>query len=745
MKIKFLIITIFTVSLLSAQNTVLDSLKNSNKDLRVGLVLSGGGAKGLAHIGVIKKLEEAGVRIDEIGGTSMGAIIGGLYATGYTTHQLDSVFRQMDFKKLIQDDFPRESKTYFEKKQSVRYAVRLNFDNFKATIPSGISKGQNIYSLLAQLTAHIQNENFDELPIPFYCVVTNVETGKAEILTQGQIAESMAASGSIPTLFQPVNIGDKLYIDGGVLNNYPVEEMEKRGVDFIIGVDVQDSLMTRENLKSGLDIFTQVNNFRTINAMKPKLELTDLYIKPNISDYTIMSFDKGSEIIKRGEVSGDSVMTELKKIAVLQKPLKPKQGLKIVDSLTINSIRIKGDSDYPRSYIVGKLNVEQNKKIAYQQLNNGLNNLASTDNFNKIHYSLDKDGQGYILNLENYENKVDTYLRFGAHYDQLYKTSALVNFTRKSLFFKNDHTSIDFIIGENIRYDFSYFIDKGRYWSIGLNSSYNRFSDDVDFQFIVDNTQIPSADINEVRLLFKDFTNQFFVETRLFDSMRFGLGAEYKHLSATTNTIILDQNENNQVTEVDNSMLTSPYGYFKFDSLDDEFFPSKGFLFEGKMNIYLPFFDDYSEFSILKGKVSKAFKVFPKLNAFLSSEVGFTIGNEDLASMNFYLGGYGNQTINNFQHFLGYDFFTISGNSYIKGDIRLDYNFMQSHHILAYANFANLDDDLFSDGEWFTEPSFSGYALGYGLETFLGPIHLVGSYSPEVKKAEWYISIGYWF
>lgn len=144
--------------------------------------------------------------------------------------------------------------------------------------------------------------------------MTNIETGQAEILTQGRLAEAMSASGSIPTLFQPVDIDDKLYIDGGVLNNYPVEEMERRGVDYIIGVDVQDSLMTRENLTSGLDIFTQVNNFRTINAMEPKLELTDLYIQPDISEYSIMSFDKGAEIIKRGEMKGDSVMPELKKL-----------------------------------------------------------------------------------------------------------------------------------------------------------------------------------------------------------------------------------------------------------------------------------------------------------------------------------------------------------------------------------------------------------------------------------------------
>lgn len=745
MKTNFIILLFFVVSLVSAQDKLIDSLQQSAKDMKVGLVLSGGGAKGLAHIGVIKKIEEAGIQIDEIGGTSMGAIVGGLYAAGYSTDQLDSIFRQMNFKTLIQDEFPRESKTSFEKEQSIRYAVRLNFNKFKLTIPSGISKGQNVYSLLAQLTAHIQINDFSQLPIPFYCVVTNIETGQAEILTQGRLAEAMSASGSIPTLFQPVDIDDKLYIDGGVLNNYPVEEMERRGVDYIIGVDVQDSLMTRENLTSGLDIFTQVNNFRTINAMEPKLELTDLYIQPDISEYSIMSFDKGAEIIKRGEMKGDSVMPELKKIAAKQKHQNKHEKLKIVDSLRIKEINIMGSSKYPRNYVVGKLNIEKNKEIPYVELNDGLNNLSSTDNFRKIHYSLDEDENAYVLNLTTYENEINTYLKFGAHFDQLYKTSALVNLTWKSLFFENDHTSFDFIIGENIRYDFSYYIDKGRYWSIGLNSKYNRFSDDVDFQFIVDNTEIPDIDVNEIRLLFKDFTNQLFVETRLFRNARFGLGGEHKHLSATTNTFAAIEGDGDEAAEVDNTTLFSAYGYLNYDSLDDVYFPSKGFLFEGKMNVYLPLMDDYSEFSVLKGRMAKVFKIFPKLNAYVGAEAGLTIGNEDLSSLNFYLGGYGNQTINNFQHFIGYDFFTISGNSYIKGDLRLDYNFIPSHHILAYANFANLGDDLFSSGDWFKEPSFTGYALGYGMETFLGPIHLIGSYSPEVKSAEWYVSIGYWF
>src|SRR5690606_28159324 len=153
------------------------------QDIRVGLVLSGGGAKGLAHIGALKVIEESGVRIDYIGGTSMGAVIGALYASGYSAKQLDSIFNETDFSTLIQDDIPRSAKTFYEKEESEKYALVLPFDNFKVGFPSGLSKGQNFYNLISKLTSHVSGiSNFSELPIPFFCVATNVETGKEVIL-----------------------------------------------------------------------------------------------------------------------------------------------------------------------------------------------------------------------------------------------------------------------------------------------------------------------------------------------------------------------------------------------------------------------------------------------------------------------------------------------------------------------------------------------------------------------------------
>ena len=200
-----------------------------------------------------------------------------MYASGYSGKQLDSLFKTVDFDTLINDKFERKSKSLFERKNSEKYAFGLPFDNFKIQLPSGLSRGQKVYNMLYKLMLPVNHiTNFKDLPIPFFCIATNIETGEPVILNQGNLAHAVSASGAFPSLFQPVNIGDHIYIDGGVTNNYPIEELKAKGVDVIIGVDVQDDLKDREALKSAPDILVQINNFRTINAMKTKRKLTDI-------------------------------------------------------------------------------------------------------------------------------------------------------------------------------------------------------------------------------------------------------------------------------------------------------------------------------------------------------------------------------------------------------------------------------------------------------------------------------------
>ncbi|MEM6542874.1 MAG: patatin-like phospholipase family protein, partial [Bacteroidota bacterium] len=220
----------------------------SQESPKVGLVLSGGGAKGLAHIGALKVIEEAGVEIDFVGGTSMGAIIGGLYAAGYSAKELDSIFRNTNLSELIQDNVPRSAKTFYEKEDSERYAITLPFDNFKVSFPQGISGGQNIYNEFVRLLYHVKDiQDFNQLPIPFLCIATNIETGKPVLLDQGYLPEAIIASGTLPSLFEPTEVNGQILIDGGVVNNYPIDEIRAKGADIIIGVDVQDALAKRED------------------------------------------------------------------------------------------------------------------------------------------------------------------------------------------------------------------------------------------------------------------------------------------------------------------------------------------------------------------------------------------------------------------------------------------------------------------------------------------------------------------
>ena len=282
------------------------------EELKVGLVLSGGGAKGFAHIGVLKVIDSLGIEVDYIAGTSMGAVIGSLYSTGYSGKQLEAFFNSQDFNVLINDEFERSSKTFYERENAEKYAVSLPFENLKISLPSALSRGQNVYNLLYQLMLPVKEINdFSQLPIPFFCVATDIETGESIIMDRGSLAESVTASGALPSLFEPVVIDDQILIDGGVTNNFPVEELRARGMDIIIGVDVQDALKDRESLKSAPEILLQINNFRTINAMKNKAPLTDIYIKPDITDFSVISFDEGRDIIENGELAAKAKLNEL--------------------------------------------------------------------------------------------------------------------------------------------------------------------------------------------------------------------------------------------------------------------------------------------------------------------------------------------------------------------------------------------------------------------------------------------------
>lgn len=718
---------------------------------KVGLVLSGGGAKGFAHIGTLKVIDSLGIKIDYIAGTSMGAIVGALYASGYSGNQLDSIFKTLDFDKVINDDLPRSAKTFYERVNSEKYAVNLPFDKFKVQLPSALSRGQNVFNLLSKLTLHVSETNkFEELPIPFFCIATNVENGEAVILDSGNLAQAVTASGAFPTLFQPVIIDDKLLVDGGVVNNYPINELKAKGMDIIIGVDVQDDLRDRSELKSAPDVLLQINNFRTINDMKLKSKITDIYIHPDIKDFTVVSFSESKKIIENGELATLDKIEQLKKLPKYKttNAIRPDINKVPTDSIKINLITIDGNKRYTRSYFLGKLKFKDNTKVSYKDFNRGINNLIATNNFDTFKYRFKKSEgkEGYDLYANVMENEITTFLKLGVHYDDLYKSAALVNLTKKRLLFNNDVASLDIILGDNVRYNFEYFIDKGFYWSIGLTSRYNQFSKSINPELLIENFDNIGSGLNKIDVEIQDQTNQFYLQTLLRKDFALSIGAEHKRLKIKSETITL----NSQTEEFlfENTDYGSVFGTLKLDTYDNKYFPKRGLFFNGDIHWYLlssDFNSSFEPFSIVKGETGYAFSVSDKLAFNLKTEGGFKIGENATNTLDFALGGYGNSFINNFIPFYGYDFISLTGNSYIKASASADYEIFKKHHITVEGNWANVDDDIYETGEWFTLPDYRGYAIGYGIDTFLGPVQAKFTYSPEQRKSIWFFNIGFWF
>ena len=733
---------LFVLLLFSQENSFSqESKKDSIKRPKIGLVLSGGGAKGFAHIGVLKVLEEAGIKIDYIGGTSMGAIIGGLYATGYNATQIDSIFKQTNFDELINDYIPRGSKNFYGKRNDELYAIVLPFSNLRVGIPEALSKGMYNYNLLSSLTRNVRHvRDFNQLPTPFLCIGTDIETGQEVLLNKGNLAQAMVASAAFPSLFSPVEVDGKLLVDGGVVNNYPIKEVRNLGADIIIGVDVQDDLLTRKNLKNATRILVQITNLQSIDKMKRKIKDTDIYIKPDIRDYGVISFDKGEEIIRKGEDATFEVYEKIKALADEQNFYK-KPKLKIAsDTLKIEKINSTKLDNYTKEYITSKLRFKSGSTICYDDLRKGINNINATQNFSAISYSLEPKGDKDDLNLFLAENPTQTYLKLGLHYDGLYKSGVLLNLTHKKTFLKNDNTSLDIILGDNFRYDFNYYVENGFNISFGFNSRLNQFNRNVTESISSQATDNP--DINLINVDFLDITNQAYFQTIFVQKFLMGGGLEYKFLKIKSPTI------GNMDPVIDESNYFSVFGYLKYDSFDNKSFPKSGWYLSGDVQTYLASSDytgQFNPFSTAKAEIGIARTVFNKATIKFQSEAGLAFGNESVPFFDYILGGYGYYKVNNFNYFYGYDFLSISGDSYIKAGITFDYEIFKKNHVNFSANYANLGDDLFSTVDWIDMPKYSGYAVGYGLETIIGPIEVKYSWSPELPKGYTWFSIGFLF
>ncbi|CAM1350260.1 patatin-like phospholipase family protein [Tenacibaculum insulae] len=707
---------------------------------KVGLVLSGGGAKGFAHIGVLKELEKAGVEVSYIGGTSMGAMIGGLYASGYSAKQIEKIIATTDFITLLQDKVERNDKSLSEKEHGEKYTVSLPIKNGKIGLPLGLSKGQNILNYLTELLAPVDNvTDFSKLPIPFYCIATDIESGEEVILNKGSLPLALRASAAFPSLLNPVEIDGKLLVDGGVVNNFPVDIMKQKDVDLIIGVNVQGQLLKRNELTSVASLLLQIINFQMYEKADEQVSLLNVYLRPDIVDYSVISFDKKDEILKEGIEEAKKFTAVFDSIGKLQidKKIRKKHVVKDKKFL-IDRIVIGGNKNYTNDYILGKLQLEEGDSVSYKDISKKINALTASKNFNRISYHLKKSFQGKKLELKVKEEKINSYFKVGLHYDLLYKSAALLNYNHKRLFTDNDDISLDVGLGDRLRYNLEYFIDNGLAASYGFKSRYNNFKSDF------------FHETNYINAKYSDYTNAFYIQTTINEKFAFGIGVENKHITLSSENILASGEE----VFFDKSNYVNLYSFLKFDSYNKKVFPTKGFYADiafkwyvwsdrnDKLDKLISSSDEFQQFSQLSGSLGFATMIFDKLSLQYTAEGGYTLGKKSSQIFDYRLGDYNQNYINNFKSFYGYQTGSLSDQSFLKSEFNFKYQFYDKHYLNFIANYARVEEDIFSE---VLEGTKSGYAVGYSVETFLGPVELKYSWSPDHSETYWLFNLGFWF
>lgn len=691
------------------------------KNPRIGLSLAGGGAKGFSHVGVLKVLDSLGVKVDYIAGTSMGAIVGGLYASGYSGKEIEKIVMDTDFYSLIMDPKSRQESSFFNKSVD-KYLLSIPLKNGKISLPSSISSGQRNVYLLKELFKNVSNiDDFSKLPIPFMCVATNLESGNMEIFEKGDLVQSIMASSAFPSLMDPVKIGDSIYIDGAMTVNYPSKPLKDKGIDIVIGVDLNQDLSKREDLSNIISILNQVIDFGIKRDTRRQYKYTDINIKPNLKGMTATSYDEKKKILDSGYVEG------MKYTKILdQLPKRPFDRLRerinpiYSNVYKIDSISLDGGRIYGKNYVLGKMGLRLPSMQTYGSINKKIDKLVATNNYRFINYDIIPENDANYLKLYVTEDEARHFLKVGLHYDEVFKTGLLLNYSGKRLLFKNSNLSLDVVVGDKPRYYLNYFIDNGYIPGFGIYSSGMSFD-------------LKNIDNNVVDK-WEWFRNEAFIQSVWKDKFAIGGGISHDYFAAEIN------GQNERVMR-----FLNPYIFLKSDTQNDKDFPTRGIYINAEGKVV----------DLLKSEVEKRIiqvKADIRLNIPLSKQFtyrlnlygGITIGDDLPEFYRYRLGGLFEQNMINFKSFGGFYFAQLNTNNVVQISNDLQFKFNKNYFISGNFSFANLSDDInFEDA---VKVNFSSVGLTAGYKSPFGQIKVNFSHSlKNNQKGIFSVILGHWF
>ena len=405
---------------------------------KVALVLSGGGARGAAHVGVLRVFEQKGIPVDCIAGTSFGALVGGLYSVGYSADEIETILTGQDWNQVLSDTPERRLIPLIERRNS-RYQAELSFQGWAPQLPTGIREGQRMTEALDELTTGRMlsvDYDFDKLPIRFRAVATNLVDGKPYVFKRGSMTEALRASMAIPILFTPVEKDGMLLVDGGLVDNLPTDVAREMGADIVIAVNASSPLLAKDKINSLLEVIDQSISLQVERNEEERRKLADIVLQPRLDGYSNADYDSFGEIAKRGEEEAQRVMDQLQALLAgvplrppPPDPLPPRNSIPRIEAISFQGLK-KIKAGQLRSSI----QVHPGEIVNPSAIGEDVDRLYATRLFDRVSYTLELL-PGDRLNLV-YVVKESALNGLGAglRYDNDYDFVVLAEFTARQLF-----------------------------------------------------------------------------------------------------------------------------------------------------------------------------------------------------------------------------------------------------------------------------------------------------------------------
>lgn len=695
---------------------------------KIALVLSGGGAKGAAHIGVLKVLEEYQIPIDFVVGTSAGSIIGAMYSVGYSPEEIEKTILEMNFLALMNNNKDRTLRTIEDKFASEKYPFKVNIDkDMNLSLPMGFLNGEYIYLQLKDIFSRAENiKDFDKLPIPYRAITTNLNSGEETVVGSGDLALATFKSMAIPSFLEPVQDGDNFYVDGGVTNNIPVDAAIKMGADIVIAVDIgaeSSDIGSNSNVVAVLDKISTYRGRENIDFQK---QLADILIVPNVKEHNTIDFSNLDDLVQEGIASAHQFDYLLKNLSFSEDFQKQKAKRLEDKSFKISNINLVGNSILSEKKVKSLAPKTSGNIYTKEELELWTKKIYAIPYVEKIYYDVDGENITFTIREKDSIN-VGTSLNYISDYGASVKIATTVpNF---GVWTQNYTLTAELSKYPKVTLNTLSFYEMGDFKLLGsLDIGYKNFP-----YFIYNDGDKVSTYKGEI------FSTELSLGTTFSNSVVSGIKLGYEHYQ----TDYYEGDKNYLDFEgVKQFVYLKPFLYF--DTLDNKAFPSSGtsLLLLSFTGEEIRKRESYNGFS---GVLSLNFPINNKLSFSLGGSLGKISGEGLENNKLFRIGGSKNSEIS--YAFTGLPIMGRYADEFYIGAIGMKYNLTDTLYLLARYNVLTYSDtdlsfqkraELWKDKEY-------GYGGGIGWDTFLGPMTFMVSSNIDTSSPLFELYLGHTF